>query len=104
MNASSRPHAPRLALLAALWLALVAGLGWATPARAAEADWADAAQHLSANAKVTATPTIRLNGQDISPATPDELLAKIRAVVGPLPALAPAPASPAPAAPAPVAP
>ena len=56
---------------------------------------------LASNAKITATPTIRLNGEDISPATPDELLAKVRAVVGPIPALAP---TPPPAAPAAVAP
>jgi hypothetical protein len=48
---------------------------------------------------VSSTPTIRLNGQDINPATPDELLAKVRAVVGPMPALmpTPAPTSPVPA-------
>ena len=56
---------------------------------------------LAANTKVTATPTIRLNGEDISPATPEELLAKVRAVVGPVPALMP---TPAPGQPAPVAP
>ena len=58
---------------------------------------------LAAASNITATPTIRLNGQDINPANPDELLAKVRAVVGPLPALMPAPPSPAPtsAAPAP---
>ena len=50
------------------------------------------AQGQAAAAKVTATPTIRLNGEDISPATPDELIAKVRKVVGPLPALAPPPA------------
>lgn len=57
---------------------------------------------LAAASKITATPTIRLNGQDISPATPDELLGKVRSVVGPLPALAPTPTpgSPAPSAPA----
>lgn len=55
---------------------------------------------LAAASNVTATPTIRLNGEDINPANPDELLAKVRAVVGPLPALMPAP-SPAPSAPAP---
>jgi protein-disulfide isomerase len=59
---------------------------------------------LASNAKITATPTIRLNGEDISPATPDELLAKVRAVVGPIPALAPTPPPGQPAAPAPVAP
>lgn len=58
---------------------------------------------LAAATKVSSTPTIRLNGEDINPATPDELLAKVRAVVGPLPALmpTPAPASPAPAPAAP---
>ncbi len=55
---------------------------------------------LAAASNVTATPTIRLNGEDINPANPDELLAKVRAVVGPLPALMPTP-SPAPSAPAP---
>ncbi|MFM9034817.1 MAG: DsbA family protein [Mycobacterium sp.] len=54
---------------------------------------------LAAAAKITATPTLRLNGQDINPATPDELLAKVAAIVGPLPALmpTPSPTSPAPA-------
>jgi len=51
---------------------------------------------LAAATKVSATPTIRLNGEDINPATPDELLAKVRAVVGPIPALMPTP-TPAPA-------
>lgn len=52
---------------------------------------------------ITATPTIRLNGQDISPAKPEELIAKVTGVVGPVPALAPKPeGAPAPApAPAP---
>lgn len=60
---------------------------------------------LATASKITATPTIRLNGQDISPATPDELLAKVRAIVGPLPALAPSPAAtPAPTSTAPVKP
>jgi protein-disulfide isomerase len=54
---------------------------------------------LAASTKVSSTPTIRLNGQDINPATPDELLAKVRAVVGPMPALMPTPA-PAPPVPA----
>jgi len=57
---------------------------------------------LAAAAKITATPTIKLNGEDISPATPDDLIAKVTAIVGPLAALKPAP--PAPPAPAPAAP
>jgi protein-disulfide isomerase len=67
-------------------------------------DYEDMVGALAANAKITATPTIRLNGQDISPATPDELLAKVRAIVGPIPALAPSPPPGQPAGPAPVAP
>ncbi|MGY4710064.1 DsbA family protein [Mycolicibacterium sp. CBM1] len=58
---------------------------------------------LAAATKITATPTIRLNGQDISPASPDDLIAKVKAIVGNVPGLASAP-SPAPAAPAPAAP
>jgi protein-disulfide isomerase len=55
---------------------------------------------LAAAAKITATPTIKLNGEDISPATPDDLIAKVTAIVGPVAALKPAPpAPPAPAAP-----
>lgn len=63
--------------------------------------YTDMVKGLAAASKVTSTPTIRLNGQDISPANPDELMAKVRAVVGPIPALMPT-ASPSPSpAPAP---
>jgi protein-disulfide isomerase len=61
----------------------------------------DMVKGLAAASKVTATPTIRLNGEDINPATPDELIAKVRQIVGPLPALAPTPAPPGPAPAAP---
>ena len=61
---------------------------------------------LAKAAKITATPTIRLNGQDISPGSPDDLIAKVKAIVGDVPGLTPAPTepAPAPAAPAPAAP
>ena len=56
---------------------------------------------LATAATITATPTIRLNGEDISPAKPEELIAKVVSIVGPVPALMPSPApAPAPAAPA----
>jgi len=55
---------------------------------------------LAAATKISATPTIRLNGEDISPATPDELLAKVKAVVGNVPGLQATP-TPPPGAPAP---
>ncbi|MGV0992624.1 MAG: DsbA family protein [Mycobacterium sp.] len=64
----------------------------------------DMVKGLAAASKITSTPTIRLNGQDISPATPEELIAKVAQIVGPVPGLqSPAPAG-APAAPAPAAP
>ncbi|GAY16583.1 thioredoxin domain-containing protein [Mycobacterium sp. shizuoka-1] len=65
--------------------------------------YSDMVNGLAAASKISATPTIRLNGEDISPASPDELLAKVKAVVGDVPGLQPAP-TPAPAAPAPAAP
>ncbi|MCX2930462.1 thioredoxin domain-containing protein [Mycobacterium sp. CVI_P3] len=68
----------------------------------------DMVNGLAAAAKISATPTVRLNGEDISPASPEDLVAKVKAVVGNVPGLdgasTPAPAAPAPATPAPVAP
>ncbi|BBY66042.1 DsbA family protein [Mycolicibacterium helvum] len=78
--------------------------------------YSDMVEGLAKAAKIQATPTIRLNGQDISPASPEDLLAKVKAVVGNVPGLEPAPtpgapadpaaapAAPEPAAPAPAAP
>ncbi len=81
-----------------------AGAGGSVPDCVNKGRYDKMVKGLAAASKITATPTIRLNGQDISPANPDELLAKIRSVVGPLPALAPTPAPPATPAPAPVKP
>jgi protein-disulfide isomerase len=57
---------------------------------------------------ISATPTIKINGEDYQYSTPDALVAKIRDIVGNVPGLdqaaAPAPSAPAPAAPAPAAP
>jgi len=65
----------------------------------------DMVKGLAAASKITATPTIRLNGTDISPATPEELIAKVTKIVGQVPALAPTPSGappvPSGAAPAP---
>jgi protein-disulfide isomerase len=48
-------------------------------------------------AKINATPTIKINGEDYEPSTPDALVAKIRSIVGDVPgietAVAPAAAS-----------
>jgi protein-disulfide isomerase len=55
----------------------------------------DMATGLAAATEVKATPTIRINGEDYQPSTPDALVAKIKEIVGDVPALdavAPAPA------------
>ena len=63
----------------------------------------DMVEGLAAASKITATPTVRLNGEDISPASPEDLINKVKAIVGNVPGLNPAPTpQPAPApAPAP---
>jgi hypothetical protein len=44
-------------------------------------------QGLAAAAGIQATPTIRINGQDYTPTTPDALVAKIKETVGEVPGL-----------------
>lgn len=51
---------------------------------------------LAAAANVTGTPTIRINGEDWKKTTPDDLVAKVKEIVGDVPGLATAPAAPAP--------
>ena len=61
--------------------------------------FAEMAEGLAKATNVHSTPTIRINGEDYSPTTPDALIAKIEEIVGNVPALdagAPPPA-PAPA-------
>ncbi|GAB3232936.1 DsbA family protein [Mycolicibacterium hippocampi] len=56
----------------------------------------DMVSGLAAATEVQSTPTIRINGEDYQPSTPDALVAEIREIVGDVPALdavAPAPAS-----------
>jgi protein-disulfide isomerase len=75
-----------------------AGAGGSVPGCVNSGKYNKMVDGLAAAAKITATPTIKLNGQDISPATPEDLIAKVTAVVGPVAALNPAPpAAPAPA-------
>jgi protein-disulfide isomerase len=67
------------------------------------------AEGLAAATNVTGTPTIRINGDDFpisgpsGPAKPEDLVAKVKAIVGDVPGLTAAPAAPAPPA-APAAP
>ena len=76
-----------------------AGVTGGVPECINKGTYEDMVNALAPNAKITATPTIRLNGQDISPATPEELIAKVMGVVGPIPALMPSKAPGAPGAP-----
>lgn len=66
--------------------------------------YVDMADGLAAATNVTGTPTVRINGEDYKPTTPDALVAKIKELVGDVPGLAAAPAAAAPTAPAPTAP
>jgi protein-disulfide isomerase len=63
--------------------------------------YTEMAQGLGPATNVNSTPTIRINGEDYSPTTPDALVAKIREIVGDVPGLEAAPPAPAPAPPAP---
>jgi len=84
-----------------------AGVTGTVPECINKGKYEDMVKGLAAASKITSTPTIRLNGEDISPATPAELIAKVTQIVGPVPGLqppAPAGAPAAPGAPAPAAP
>ena len=63
--------------------------------------YTEMAQGLAAATNVRSTPTIRINGEDYSPTTPDALVAKIKEIVGDVPGLEAAPPAPAPPAQAP---
>ena len=79
-----------------------AGVGGSVPGCINSGKYNKMVDGLAAAAKITATPTIKLNDQEISPSTPEDLIAKVTAIVGPIAGLQPAP--PAPPAPAPAAP
>jgi protein-disulfide isomerase len=63
----------------------------------------DLVSGLASAAKVNATPTVRINGEDYEWTTPDALVSKIKEIVGDVPGLTAAPpaAQPTPLAPAP---
>jgi protein-disulfide isomerase len=53
----------------------------------------DMVNGLAGATKVTATPTVRINGEDYQYSTPDALVAKIKEIVGDVPGLTTAPAA-----------
>jgi protein-disulfide isomerase len=56
----------------------------------------DMVKGLAGATGIKATPTIRINGEDYQYSTPDELVAKLRTIVGDVPGLEAAPPAPAP--------
>ncbi len=89
-------------------IARQAGAGGTVPECIEKGTFADMAEGLAKATDVNSTPTIRINGEDYNPTTPDALIAKIQEIVGtvpelagPAPTRAPEPTPPAPGAPAP---
>jgi protein-disulfide isomerase len=91
-------------------IARQAGAAGTVPECISKERYAEMAKGLAEATKVQSTPTIRINGEDYNPTTPDALIAKIEEIVGnvpafdagaPPPAPEPTPALPPPPAPAP---
>ena len=75
-----------------------AGAGGTVPECINKGTFVEMVSGLAEAAKITGTPSIRINGEDYEYSTPDALVAKIKEIVGDVPALdavapAPAPAS-----------
>jgi protein-disulfide isomerase len=84
-------------------LARQAGAGGKVSDCITKGTYVDMVKGMAAAGGINATPTIRINGEDYQPTTPDALVAKIKGVVGDMPgltAVSPAPAAPAAGAPA----
>jgi protein-disulfide isomerase len=79
-----------------------AGVAGKVPECISSGRYTEMAKGLAKATNVQSTPTIRINGEDYSPTTPDALIAKIKEIVGDVPGLQAAPPAPAPSpAPAP---
>ncbi len=77
-------------------LARQAGAGGTVPDCIKDGRYLDMVKGMAAATEIRATPTVRINGADYDPSTPDALVAKVEEIVGDVPGLdgaAPAPAS-----------
>ena len=85
-------------------IARQAGAGGTVPECITKGTYVDMVNGMAAATDIQSTPTIRINGEDYQPSTPEALVAEVKKIVGDVPgldAVAPAP-EPAPApAPAP---
>jgi protein-disulfide isomerase len=68
-----------------------AGAGGDVPDCISKGRYTEMARGLASASNVNSTPTIRINGQDYDPTTPEDLVAKIKEIVGDVPGLMPAP-------------
>lgn len=81
-------------------LARLSGAGGTVPDCIDKGTYEEMVQGMAEATKITATPTVRINGEDYEYSTPDALIAKIKEIVGDVPGLDGAAPAPAPAAPA----
>jgi protein-disulfide isomerase len=68
-----------------------AGVAGKVPECISSGRYTEMAKGLAAATNVQSTPTIRINGEDYSPTTPEALVAKIKEIVGDVPGLEAAP-------------
>ncbi len=78
-------------------LARQAGAAGTVPECIKKGTFVDMVKGLASATGIKATPTIRINGEDYQYSTPEELVAKIRTIVGDVPGLEAAPPATAPA-------
>lgn len=68
-------------------VARLAGAAGAVPACINEGKYLSIVDGMAKAAGINATPTVRINGEDYDPTTPDALIAKIKEIVGDVPGL-----------------
>lgn len=81
-TASTFPDNARL-----IEIAREAGAAGSVPQCINSGKYLDRVDGMAAATNIHATPTIRINGEDYSPSTPDALIAKIKEIVGDVPGL-----------------
>jgi protein-disulfide isomerase len=77
-------------------LARQAGAAGTVPECIQKGRFVDMVKGLASATGIQATPTVRINGEDYKYSTPDDLIAKLRTIVGDVPGLEAAPPAPAP--------